>query len=77
MPLIQLRDVSKIYDLGEVKVESLKNVSLDIDQREYIALIGQSGSGKSTHFGTAMSSSRSRRMAYRDRLAATNPAPVF
>jgi hypothetical protein len=31
LPLIQLRDVSKIYDLGEVKVEALKNVSLDID----------------------------------------------
>jgi ABC-type lipoprotein export system ATPase subunit len=48
MPLIELHDVSKIYDLGEVKVEALKNASLTIEQGEYVALIGPSGSGKST-----------------------------
>lgn len=48
MPLIELRDVCKVYDLGEVKVEALRNATLDIAQGEYMALIGPSGSGKST-----------------------------
>lgn len=52
MTLIELRDVSKVYDLGEVKVEALKDVSLNIDQGEYVALVGQSGSGKSTLMNT-------------------------
>jgi putative ABC transport system ATP-binding protein len=52
MPLIELRDISKIYDLGEVKVEALRSVSLDIQQGEYLALIGPSGSGKSTLMNT-------------------------
>ena len=48
MRLIQLTNVSKVYDLGEVKVEALKSASLTIDAGEYVALIGPSGSGKST-----------------------------
>jgi ABC-type lipoprotein export system ATPase subunit len=52
MPLIELREVRKIYRLGEVEVEALKTVSMTIEQGEYVALIGPSGSGKSTLMNT-------------------------
>ena len=52
MPLIELRDVCKTYDMGEVQVRALNATSLTIDQGEYIALIGPSGSGKSTLMNT-------------------------
>ena len=46
--LVEVRDVSKIYNPGENEVRALDHVSLSIGTNEFVAIIGQSGSGKST-----------------------------
>ena len=46
--IISLRDVEKVYDLGEVQVKALRGVSVDVAPGEFITIIGKSGSGKST-----------------------------
>ena len=46
--LIEIRDVSKIYERGKQKVEVLHHVRLDVDQGDFLALMGPSGSGKTT-----------------------------
>ncbi len=48
MSLIELRDITKTYHLGEVDLPVLKGISLSVDERELTALMGASGSGKST-----------------------------
>lgn len=48
MELIEIKDLSKVYSLGDVRVNALDRVSLTIGQGEFVAVMGSSGSGKST-----------------------------
>src|SRR6202000_3074709 len=46
--LIEIRDLSKVYERGKQKVEVLHHINLDIAQGDFVALMGPSGSGKTT-----------------------------
>jgi putative ABC transport system ATP-binding protein len=46
--LIQIENMTKIYQMGELQVHALRGVSVDIQEGEYVAIMGTSGSGKST-----------------------------
>ena len=64
-PLIQVSDVWKIYDLGDVEVEALRGVSLEIGAGELVAVMGASGSGKSTFMNVLGCLDRPTRGRYR------------
>ena len=46
--LVEIRNVSKVYERGRQKVEVLHGIDLDIEQGDFVALMGPSGSGKTT-----------------------------
>jgi putative ABC transport system ATP-binding protein len=46
--LIEIRNVSKVYRMGEEEIHALRDVSVSIEENEYLAIMGPSGSGKST-----------------------------
>ncbi|MBE6065431.1 ABC transporter ATP-binding protein [Clostridium cochlearium] len=46
--IIKLEDIEKVYDTGAIKLKALNKINLAIDEREFVAIMGASGSGKST-----------------------------
>lgn len=47
-PLVEMKDVYKIYHMGDTDVHALDGISMTINKGEFVAIVGQSGSGKST-----------------------------
>ena len=63
-PAIEVRDLHKTYDLGEVQVHALRGVSLKVERGQFLAIMGVSGSGKSTFMNLIGCLDRPTRGAY-------------
>ena len=48
MAFIEFKNVNKVYDMGEVKINALKNTSFEINKGELVVILGPSGAGKTT-----------------------------
>ncbi|WP_031499370.1 ABC transporter ATP-binding protein [Bryobacter aggregatus] len=72
-PIIEIKNLEKIYHVGEVAVKALRGVNLEVADGEFLAIVGHSGSGKSTLFnvlgGLTAATSGSIRLAGIDVLA--------
>ena len=48
MPLLKLRNIHRVYQIGDIEVRALNGVDVDVEKNEYVSVMGPSGSGKST-----------------------------
>lgn len=46
--IVQLTDLSKVYQMGEIEIHALDHIDLEVEEGEFIAVLGPSGSGKTT-----------------------------
>lgn len=48
MPQIEIKELTKIYSIGDQEIKAVNNISLNIDKGEFISIVGHSGSGKTS-----------------------------